>query len=323
MNDTAPHLAGWHSWHLHLPSGARSMHDRVITDVVGPVAAELAPRGYFFMRYWQRGPHVRVRFQGLSPQDAARVQAALAGRLPAAIVPRDGESMLDAAAFGAQSASLAAAGEGGRSLPVEAVLPPGVHSAVYEPELDRYGGADLMPLSERLFRSSSDAVLAILGDGPGLWERAQLAATATALIALSLGHPAATRTYCGGAAAFWRGYCNRLGFPAALVAQAERAGRQQGERWAAAPEQIRLPGEAGPTGDWARQVTAAVSTWRDALPLPAGRATAMSVLTSHVHMFHNRLGLTAREELFSYLGLSHLLDREPSWTVPDMAATSQ
>lgn len=299
---------GWRSWHLHLNSTARSVHDRVITDVVEPVVNAVAPESFFFIRYWQGGPHVRLRMRGLDPGSARRAESLLAGRLPAALELRGEERPLDRDHFGLQAASLATAGEQGKELPVEPLREPGVRRASYEPEFGRYGGAELMDVSERLFEQSSRAVLEILRVSPGLWARTVSALTAVAAASLVLEGPEAGRAFCAGGAAFWRGYCVNLGFPAKVIAQVEEAGRKNGQRLARQSGRLFERAGEGPVGAWGRAVGEAVPAWRSALPAPGGRATAVSVLSSHVHMFHNRLGLVAHEEMFSYLSLRHMMD---------------
>ncbi|MEU7703623.1 lantibiotic dehydratase C-terminal domain-containing protein, partial [Streptomyces sp. NPDC039028] len=73
----------WTAWHLHLGTTARSAHDRVVTDVIGPTVRELAPgTPWFFIRYWQSGPHLRLRVGDLDEAARTRVAAALAAPQP-------------------------------------------------------------------------------------------------------------------------------------------------------------------------------------------------------------------------------------------------
>ena len=58
----------WSAWHLHLATTARGAHDRVLTDVIGPTVRALPPgTEWFFIRYWQSGPHLRLRIADLAP----------------------------------------------------------------------------------------------------------------------------------------------------------------------------------------------------------------------------------------------------------------
>ncbi|MFD7576694.1 lantibiotic dehydratase C-terminal domain-containing protein, partial [Streptomyces sp. NPDC059810] len=88
----AARATDWTAWHLHLGTTARSAHDRVVTDVIGPTIRELAPgTPWFFIRYWQSGPHLRLRVGDLDTAARARVEAALTERLAAAGAPAPGE----------------------------------------------------------------------------------------------------------------------------------------------------------------------------------------------------------------------------------------
>uniref|UniRef100_UPI00278BC8A2 lantibiotic dehydratase C-terminal domain-containing protein n=1 Tax=Streptomyces venezuelae TaxID=54571 RepID=UPI00278BC8A2 len=80
-----PRRTAWTAWHLHLGTTARSAHDRVVTDVIGPTIRELDPgTPWFFIRYWQSGPHLRLRVGDLDEAARARVAAALTARLAVA-----------------------------------------------------------------------------------------------------------------------------------------------------------------------------------------------------------------------------------------------
>ena len=108
--------------------------DGLLREVVAPVARESLAAGeadgWFFIRYGDPEWHLRLRFHG----DPGRLQAAVLPRLHAAFDP------------------LLADGRIWR-----------VQLDTYEREIERYGGPQGMPLSERLFQVDSEAVLEILG----------------------------------------------------------------------------------------------------------------------------------------------------------------
>jgi len=299
---------GWYYWELHVPSSARSAHDRVILDVVEPVVTAAKPRSFFFLRYWQGGPHIRLRMRDLSPDAARQAESMLRELFGLAIRLRADEAPIDPDAYGLHAASLAGAGEGGRTLPVEPLRAPGIYRAYYEPEYERYGTGDLMELSERLFERSSRTTLSILRESPGLWERALLAASSLATVILDLDNPDLARAFCARGTLFWRHYCTSMGFPEKVIAQVLRSGEQNGRRLAKHPEELYARAQYGPVTSWVDAIREAVPIWRRALPVPGGVATAPSLLSSHVHMLHNRLGLIAHEEMFSYVSLGTMLD---------------
>jgi thiopeptide-type bacteriocin biosynthesis protein len=212
---------------------------------------------------------------------------------------------------------LASAGEQDGPLPVGSLRAPGVYGMRYEPEFGRYGDDHLMELSERLFQRSSRTVLDILHESPGLWERALLASSAVAAAMLALQDSDLARAFCASGMLFWRQYCAKLGFSDTVIAQVERSGRQNGRRLAKDPDQLFAQAKQGPVGAWAHAINEAVHVWRRDLPEPPVRPNPISVLISHVHMLHNRLGLIAHEEMFSYVSLSNMLEET---TLPETTA---
>ncbi|MFF1406361.1 thiopeptide-type bacteriocin biosynthesis protein [Streptomyces sp. NPDC058294] len=308
-----PVSATWTAWHLHLASTASSTHDRVLLEVVAPAVRLCPGHRWFFIRYWHKGPHLRLRIADLAErqvadvEDLLRVQLTVAGRL------REDEEPLSTELFTREAERLAAAGELGRPLAGAAdaaPLPPGVHRAVYEPEYERYGVGDLMALSEDLFTLSSGLALAFLTRSPDRRARAALAlrATAAALHAL----PSSQRLdFCAQAMASWRAWLLRLGHRPQEIEQATaRAGDLT-----TLPEQTQLrlaqyleaPEPAGPLAAWAQALADAAGVWERAPRLAPGR-----VLFSHVHMLHNRLGLGVLDELATHGRLSAALSADPT-----------
>ncbi|MFE7600434.1 thiopeptide-type bacteriocin biosynthesis protein [Streptomyces sp. NPDC057494] len=286
-----PRPTEWTAWHLHLGTTARSAHDRVVTDVIGPTVRELAPgTPWFFIRYWQSGPHLRLRVGDLDAPARARVEAALTARLAVAGAPAPGEEPLDPAAYRSGAERLAAAGETGENTSVKALLPPGVHPAVYEPESDRYGGTALMPAAESLFTLSSTLVLAALPKVTGERQRATLALRGTLAVAAALGDPAERAYYYAHGLGAWRAWAAEAGHPAALL---DTITRVEGA--------VTLDPEAhGPFAGWHARLAAHAGEIRAQSPSHPGM-----VLFSHAHMLHNRLGLSLLEELRTYAVLAH------------------
>ncbi|MGW2305334.1 thiopeptide-type bacteriocin biosynthesis protein [Streptomyces sp. NPDC001809] len=286
----AARATAWTAWHLHLGTTARSAHDRVVTDVIGPTIRELAPgTPWFFIRYWQSGPHLRLRVGDLDAAARPRVAAALAARLAVAGAPAPGEEPLDPAAYRSGAERLAAAGETGENTSVKALLPPGVHPAVYEPEFDRYGGRPLMPAAESLFTLSSTLVLAALpkvGDGR---QRALLALRGTVAVAAALGDPAERAYYYAHGLGAWRAWAAEAGHPAELL---DTITRVEGT--------VALDPDAhGPFAGWHARIATHADEIRAQSPTHPGM-----VLFSHAHMLHNRLGLSLLEELRTYAVLA-------------------
>ena len=112
--------------------------DGVLTETVGPLVDEVARAGladgWFFLRYADPDPHLRLRFHG----EPRRLAAEVLPRLEAAVAP-----LL----------------EDGRLWRLQL--------DTYVREVERYGGDAGMLLAERLFRLDSECVLAVLESVPG------------------------------------------------------------------------------------------------------------------------------------------------------------
>ena len=124
----------WSEWlYAKLYTGSATA-DRVLTDVVAPVARDAFSESeidrWFFIRYADPDVHVRVRFHG----DPDTLCSTVLPRLRAAASPL-----------------------------IEHGLLRRVQLDTYEREVERYGGtAEVMEISERLFQADSEAVLDII-----------------------------------------------------------------------------------------------------------------------------------------------------------------
>ncbi|MFJ6793469.1 thiopeptide-type bacteriocin biosynthesis protein [Streptomyces sp. NPDC091268] len=272
----------WHSHHLFLHSDPEDTDAFLLRDAAplldALVAAGEADR-WFFIRYAQDGPHVRIRLH------------APAGAAAAAGLPE----------------RLARAGE---AVPVAPGRWPSRHGEVrtvpYEPEAERYGGPAVLPVAEEVFAASTQVVLealrALHAGGGGAAARLMLAADLAHTTAYGLGMDRLTAArWLRRHAAGWRWVTEVPLLPGASVhAQvnsvygAQRAGL--GRRAAHVREQLRAGTAAPWLGRWADRVREA-----DAL-LAAGGGRTLSaqrracVWASQLHMLFNRLGVTPDEE---------------------------
>ncbi|MFJ6463909.1 thiopeptide-type bacteriocin biosynthesis protein [Streptomyces sp. NPDC091387] len=284
----------WSAWHLHLPTAARSAHDRVLTDVIGPTVRELPPgTPWFFIRYWQSGPHLRLRVGNLTPDAHAATEAALRTRHTLARRLAPGEEPLAEEEYLDGAARLAAAGETGPNTAVRTLLAPGVHHAVYEPEFERYGGPAHMPAAEELFRLSSELVLRLTPAVTTGARRSQLALRGTLSAAVALGGPAERAFYYARGLGAWRSWAKDAGHPEALLDRITHVDQD--------PAAVRVdPGAHGPFTAWHEALAGHAADLRRTSPVHPGM-----ILFSHAHMLHNRLGLSLLEELRTYAWLSH------------------
>lgn len=113
--------------------GGTADADRVLLRAIAPLLAEARHDGmidhWFFLRYADPGPHLRLRFHG----SAEAMAAVMLPRVMRALAPM-----------------------------VEWGLVHNVQLDTYEREMERYGGAEGILLGERVFDADSDAVLAAL-----------------------------------------------------------------------------------------------------------------------------------------------------------------
>ncbi|MFJ3104739.1 thiopeptide-type bacteriocin biosynthesis protein [Streptomyces sp. NPDC086835] len=285
----------WNSWHLHLATTARSAHDRVLTRVVGPTVRELAAdRPWFFIRYWQAGPHLRLRIADLDHTTRGQVEDALRERLAAAGRLTAGEEPLAPEAYRRSAGQLASAGEQGEDRNVREMLAPGVHRAEYEPEFDRYGGAALMPATETLFHLSSEMVLGLVPKVVTERHRALLALRGTMAAAAALGDETERTYFYAHGLGAWRAWAGDAGYPGGLLDSVTTVTRPTG----AAPVD---PLDHGPFARWHDGLAALTADLREKSATHPGM-----VLFSHAHMLHNRLGLSLLEELRTYAWLAHV-----------------
>ncbi|MBU7598803.1 thiopeptide-type bacteriocin biosynthesis protein [Streptomyces sp. P38-E01] len=291
--------AHWHAWHLHLDTDERSARDRVVTEVVAPAVASVPGRPWFFIRYWHGGPHVRLRLRDLAEDEADRVEKVLTEALATAGEPRGEEERLRPEEYESAAARLAAVGDRPTHDEVSGLLPPGAHRFAYHPEYERYGGRELMPATERLFQLSSQLCLAFLRREPSSGARAMLALRATRAAGQALGEDDEAVFYALGLHS-WRAWAAGLGYS-----------DQQLDRLSLATvPATALPEDPGPLGPWRDALRELAADVREHTELHAGQ-----VVSSHVHMLHNRLALHVTEEIQTYARLSNLF---PGPAIPDI-----
>ncbi|MER5636432.1 thiopeptide-type bacteriocin biosynthesis protein [Kitasatospora sp. NPDC002227] len=288
----------WESLHV-FAHGDRSTADHLYLAAAEEgrraVGAGLAS-GWFALRYWEGGPHIRLRLRDTAPglaDEVAQRLAVRAGTLPGtepfpAFPLQNGGfrpgNRRTAEAIGWQ--------------PTGTVLRPG-----YRPETARYGGPEAMPLGEDMFQYSSELAAEAL---PAVLAGASRAGTALALLAgqvaglLDAGFDETTvgtslRRYALASAA--RPGAPRVDVPAAR-ARAAHEYEQQPEQFRAAVARLRAAAQrsAGPAvglpGRWA----AAVHDYARRLQALGG--DPWPALTGQWHMLANRLGSSVADESF-------------------------
>ncbi len=310
----------WRSWHLHVDTFAATALDDIVTEVIGPLASEgglLQPGGapWFFIRYWQDGPHVRLRVAGLTEDQAHHTEELLADRLNRLELTIPQSRRLTQESYERAVGQVASAGENGATLAVGTLLPPGVRRAPYEPEYERYGGQHLMAGSERLFHHSSRIALAVCLARAGTRHAlaSGLEATAAACSVLTGASPPLDAPgFLASQRDFWLTWTRPRGTSESPPAENIRAITE----WAAARRTaLGALGssltESLTSGDprwteWTDPLRDALRTWTAAF----GPRRAISIFGSHVHMTANRLGVSAGREAHIAALLLSLLESQ-------------
>lgn len=280
----------WDAWHLHVGDARPEAADQVLRGVVAPAVAwhraHQAPTAWFFVRYWQYGPHVRLRLAGLDEGGRTEVHRLLDDRLVELLTTIP--ATLSPAEYRRQAAPLAAAGEGGRRLDVGSLWPAGVYRCPYQAETDRFGGPRLMAESEAVFQSASELALAFCQLGAPEPARSGLGLRAT-WAALQLLASDRRLAFCRRAARGWQAWAAAGGGLSEHALPMLPAGVD-----GPAPPPVRR---------WVERLGGAMAMWEASLP----PAEVERILHAHVHLLHNRLGLGVVHEYNHYRALEAAL----------------
>ena len=300
--------------------------DRVVLEVLEPFVRRCQAEGWidrhFFIRYSEQGPHLRLRLRGVPGTLDAEVWPALVRHLRA----RDPDVAIDQR----PDAPPPQRAEGQPVRVTHAARVP------YEPETERYGGPDALPVAEDVFQVSSDAAYALLARvGPERSSRLGkgLLSMVVLIHVFHEGREAA--------AAFARMYSTN--YLRALAAQEEHRGTwlnafDQGysQQSDTLQEYVDAIWSAMDDGE---ELSETLDAYTAGLRLHRGELRALfdagrvqvggrlarrwedvvdGICPSYVHMMNNRLGITLQEE--SYLG--YLIDRALARPAPALEESS-
>ncbi len=290
----AEHAPGWISYHLYYHQDL----DLAVRQFVHPLIARFLAEGwidnYFFVRYQLGGPHIRLRLQA-GPASAESVAAAAEAAARSFLTDRPSTSPLNAEEVRRIHQIILA------SEPHElddSIYPDNSFLAMpFRPEIERYGGPELLPHSLDFFTASSSTVLDLQDEQPR--SRRAVAFQVLACQALSFARdPEDLAVLLRYAIDLWGGTMPHA------IAQAERIFaeqkclfgrlfRNQWERQEAASLDSSGAGEILPR---LRAASRLLSRSIRVADLP----THQRIGVSQLHMTANRLGLSNAEEV--YLG---------------------
>jgi thiopeptide-type bacteriocin biosynthesis protein len=244
----------WTGLHCRV-SWKRADVDTFIADTLAEV---MAPHEWYFLRYWETGPHLRVRVKNAG--DTAELRT----RLRDLITNQDFATEQDEPEW----------------------LPHGdVREVEYVPETERYGGPAALPAAEEVFCRSTEVAVAVLKaartDSARLTAAIQLTMATAQALDLDLPQAASWLRNLG---AGWRNVQEYAPAPTIgshhaahqLIAQ---RGQDLAERWHREP--------TGATAHWAAAIREARHRIGETLPY---------VWASQLHMLLNRLGISPNEE---------------------------
>lgn len=284
--------ARWRSYHLF----RAEPWEPFLTECVKPFVEDCCAReladGFFFVRYWERGPHVRLRLRAI---DGERLDANVRDHFETYFRRSPSRRTNDSQGW----------------LPNDSV-----QSIPYQPETERYGGPARLPVAELQFESSSRAVLALLARSQWSYERALGAALQMHLLfAHSLGLRSGELAHFLGTAAArwldgvrWNSAGQRFAaFAAAYEAQRDTLPAMHAALWNALDEGVEIEQE------WASRWIADTRTIAQRLRESGAPAAGLDgaeqrILMSYMHMTNNRLGLRNRDEGFLAYVMSRCLE---------------
>src|SRR5262245_17361535 len=153
----------WISMHVFYAANA----DPMLVDCVTPLLRDLRSRGltqrHFFIKYWQEGPHIRLRFLPADGVDPAEIKAEAEAAIGEFLQRRPALYELDPESNSEVYKEMYVS-EYGEQRWDEEYGPDGVmpfqpnnsfQYIAYEPEYDRYGGPDGIEVAEWHFEKSS------------------------------------------------------------------------------------------------------------------------------------------------------------------------
>lgn len=281
----------WSAVYVHLHR-TRERVDAFLLDHLAPRAEEMVSAGHakawFFLRYWDGGPHLRVRFLDADPGAVAefseRVRAAAAHTADDAVA-------LDSASYYAGLPEADPDRWHGDGVVV---------AADYAPETARYGGPEALEACEDFFCVSSAIALAVLRSAPRPDQRQVVAADLTSLAfdVLGLSDVEAVRQ-ARGYYATWD-YSSEVARPGGRAREeAELLFHSAPARWLGRRVQLErlVSGEGASTHHlWRRALGETVAALRRLHARTPLANDLTRIVWSLLHMTHNRLGLDIEDE---------------------------
>ncbi|MEV7010678.1 lantibiotic dehydratase C-terminal domain-containing protein [Streptosporangium sp. NPDC051022] len=321
----------------------RGDDDLLITHAVGPLVRTLEEErrlaGFFFLRYWEGGPHIRLRL--LPASSGAPVERRARTALEAHLRAHPSAAPLDEERYALLAERYARAELMEDTYDRRVRGHDCVEAVPYRPELDVFGGQEATRAAEEHFTDASRIALATLGPRPA---RGRLLGLGTALLMLTLAAWEPDLNRAGLLLAErrerWDTPRERESLAAVLAGQCERLTAQALRCWhpvtGEAPQDDPLTAWSHSIGALRKRLAALQTAGlfrpkRTATSFHGARADdVLGVLMRCAHLMCNRLGITTAEEVqLRYLVGAVLTERAnqscpaPPGTVSRSATTTR
>ncbi|MEU7245500.1 lantibiotic dehydratase C-terminal domain-containing protein [Streptomyces sparsogenes] len=171
-SDPPPSSGPWTAVHLFHQGDLDTLLLEAVVPALTGLAREGRVRGHFFLRYWEGGPHLRVRILSAPPHGTGAHDTArqLVARWNTWLRDHPSPRSVDEAAY-LGFADQAAAREGLSGYEPWRALHDHAEPRPYLPEHDRYGTGASLAAVERHFMEASDSAEALLARRPAPAER--------------------------------------------------------------------------------------------------------------------------------------------------------
>lgn len=322
----------WLAFHIFYASDANPVIVEAVRPLIRDLRADGLIDGWFFIKYWMEGPHVRVRLHPTSPEAFEQVRSQTRSALETflrrrpALYENDADLLNDL--YKDMFLAEYSQADWDAKYGVDGAMPMRANNTVvefdYEPELGRYGGTVGMQIAQWHFAQSSDVVAGLLARSNPHVRPVLLGLGAQLSLILAyafLGTDAAVAKFFAGYRSFWEDSYGQKSddYHASFDKSLSSSGPQIADRIAriraaAAGDVAQLPPFERNWVQHAQELQAKVSCAaqaglltfpdRDGSPVEITDPSALAsvLLSSYVHMTNNRLGVAILDEIYlSYL----------------------
>lgn len=156
----------WVSAHVFYQGDVNRLLTETVRPLIGGFKRDGLVRCFFFIRYWEAGPHLRIRLLPEASTNVGELKGVIAQRLQAYLDQRPSSQKIDRHQY-ATLAPAAAEMEGETDYEAELHANDSVDFIAYQQEVDRFGTGESIAAVERHFADSSWIALQVLERGAG------------------------------------------------------------------------------------------------------------------------------------------------------------